>query len=620
FILIVVMLWFAGCGVSSRDSWVTTPMPTVTVALTQETTDIPTPTVAATDTPAPTQVPSATDTPAPTQVPAATDTPVPTQAPAATDTPVPTEVPTLTPIPVVKELSYVLSDDGTYYSVAGAGTFDGDELLIPSVYNGLPVLRIMPKAFEGCSFLKKVSVAEGVTEIGNGAFLNCSGLEYVSLPDSIASFGNFVFQSCKELKKAELPDGIKDIPDSTFAYCKSFLIDIPESVETIQMRAYMGCAVDGELVIPENVTVIEKHAFKDITGITGLTINSVADLLRYGSFEGIDELETLTAPCAVVGSSFFYQMNVAKKTFLTDGVDSRWDGARDDFRYNWGYVVCKKHDEQFDTGGACAGLYERLYKAIEKREKNVLCTGTKGVYGFSVYKLVRDDHPEFGAIVKEATINNGNSLLQITYIDSDESAKLLAECRASLEEIRERITEKYGSVEKASRVQRVKEIHDYIVLKKEYLKSEYDQTIVGALSNDYTPVCAAYSAAFKWCCDELGIQCEMVYGDVYGSDTPSHVWNMIRYGEPEDYLSGDYKPDPSEWYEMDVTWDDPLNGAKDYISYDYFNVITAVISKSRKRTYDVYASYPVVKCTGNEYGYLKCMESGIFERQDQDRH
>ncbi len=621
-LIIVVVFCLTGCGESSRISAISTPMATVTgtpeTVPTAVATDGAAPTVTESGRQTPTSVPTAildstptstpTDTLVPTSTPAATDTPAPTSTPVPTETP----VPTLTSVPVVKELVFVLSDDGGYYSVEGAGTFDGEELTIPAVYNGLPVLKIMSKAFEGCEFLKKVYVSEGITEIGNGAFLNCSNLEYVSFPDSITAFGNFVFQNCVELKKANLPDGIRDIPDSMFANCGKYLIDIPESVETIQMRAYMGCAVEGELVIPESVTLVEKYAFKDITGITSLTINSFADLLRSGSFEGLEELETLTAPCAVVGSSFFYQMNVAKQIFLTDGVDSRWDGTTEDFRYDWGYAQCKKHDEKYETGGTCAGLYERLYKAILNGEKNVLCTGTKGVHGDTVYRRVRDDHPEFGVMVKEVTINNGNSLLQIVYNDSEESSRLLAECRASLEEIKERIAGEYGSVENASRVQRAKEIHDYIILKKEYQHSDYDQTIAGALSEDHTPVCMAYSAAFKWCCNELGIQCEIVYGDTDGSDDAGHAWNMINYGEAEDYLSGEFAPDPSEWYEMDVTWDDPLKKSKDYIDYSYFNITTAQISKSRKRSYLWYDSYPVEECTGKEYTYKKCMNNGIF--------
>ena len=599
FLLIIITLFFAGCGVSSHIAPApeTDNIPAVTEA--QPTEAIPVPS----ETQAPTAAPTLT----------ATATPVPTatltQVPTSTSTP----TPTATPFPIINELSYVLSDDGTYYSVEGAGTFDGDELTIPAVYNGLPVLKIMPKAFESCTFLKKVYIAEGITDLGNGAFLNCSDLEYVSLPDSISSFGYFVFQSCSSLKEVKLPEGIKNIPDSTFAYCESYVIDIPESVETIQMSAYMGCKVKGELVISENVTLIEKYAFKDITGITSLTINSDADLIKYGSFDGLNALETLTAPSAVVGSTYFYQINVADKTYLTDGVDSRWDGATEDFSHCWGYALCKKHDAEYETGGACAGAYERLYKAIQKGETNVLCNDTKGVRGAIVYLWVRDDHPEIGVIVKDIYVNDVSNLLTIFYNDAAESSKLLEECNASLDEIKSNIVLKYGSIDNASLVQRAKEIHDYIINKKAYKESDYDQTIAGALSEDYTPVCMAYSSAFKWCCNNLGIQCEIVYGDINGDADNPHAWNMINYGEPEDYLAADYKPNPSEWYEMDLTWDDPLKKNVVYVDYSYFNVTTDSINKTRVRTYLEYDSYPVEKCSGTDYSYRSCINKHIFK-------
>lgn len=66
------------------------------------------------------------------------------------------------------------------------------------------------------------------------------------------------------------------------------------------------------------------------------------------------------------------------------------------------------------------------------------------------------------------------------------------------------------------------------------------------------PVCEGYSRAFKVLCDRLGIGCVLVEGDAKSSAsaTPSaHMWNYVQVG--------------SDWYAVDVTWNDPLTTGGD---------------------------------------------------------
>ena len=78
-----------------------------------------------------------------------------------------------------KGLNYKLLSNGTY-EVTGSGTSTNtNTIIIPNVYNELPVTRIGSNAFKECSSLTKIEIPNSVTSIGNSAFYGCSSLTTV---------------------------------------------------------------------------------------------------------------------------------------------------------------------------------------------------------------------------------------------------------------------------------------------------------------------------------------------------------------------------------------------------------------------------------------------------------
>lgn len=97
-------------------------------------------------------------------------------------------------------------------------------------------------------------------------------------------------------------------------------------------------------------------------------------------------------------------------------------------------------------------------------------------------------------------------------------------------------------------------IHDYLVSNIEYGgEEEGAYTAYDALINGKA-VCSGYVEAFQTLLDMLGIECRTIKGTGTEQD---HSWNMVK-------LDG-------EWYHVDVTWDDPIDGDGS-ISHKYFNV------------------------------------------------
>lgn len=97
-------------------------------------------------------------------------------------------------------------------------------------------------------------------------------------------------------------------------------------------------------------------------------------------------------------------------------------------------------------------------------------------------------------------------------------------------------------------------------------RDETPWSIVGALLDNYSPVCEGYAKAFQLICHKLGLPCLQVSGDAYQLDEDgnvdydsggAHMWNVVR-------LNG-------TWYFCDPTWDDPVyeGGSLEYSSREY---------------------------------------------------
>jgi hypothetical protein len=109
------------------------------------------------------------------------------------------------------------------YDAISTGTCTDINLIIPSEYEGLPVLS--------------VGVGEGF--VTDPLY---STLESVVIPNSVTHIGTDSFCGCKNLKSVVLGDGVESIYMNAFSYCVSLpSIEIPSSVTTIDYTAFENC-------------------------------------------------------------------------------------------------------------------------------------------------------------------------------------------------------------------------------------------------------------------------------------------------------------------------------------------------------------------------------------------
>jgi transglutaminase/protease-like cytokinesis protein 3 len=139
-------------------------------------------------------------------------------------------------------------------------------------------------------------------------------------------------------------------------------------------------------------------------------------------------------------------------------------------------------------------------------------------------------------------------------------------------------------------------LHDYIVNHTTY---DYQNLLNNSVPNvAYTAfgvlingvgVCEGYSYAMKRLLDAVGIENEVVTGEVFGESSGPHAWNLVMLNK--------------EYYQLDVTFDDPIvnNGVENVLSHEYFNLTDAEIEKNH--TWDV-TKYPKCDSTIIKYkGY-----------------
>ena len=233
-------------------------------------------------------------------------------------------------------LEYKLDYSGTGYIVAGMGTCEDTEIIIPRIYNGLIVTEIGEAAFATYDKIVSVQIPDGVTAIGYDAFYHCTNLTSVVIPDSVTEIGWDAFGMCENLTSVVIPDSVTEIGYDAFFRCENLTsVVIPNSVTKIGECAFAGCdsitsitvddnneyykSIDGnlytkdgktliqyaicktdsEFVIPDGVTKIGYAAFYKCTSLTSVVIPDSVTEIGDDAFYNCTSLISVVIPDSV---------------------------------------------------------------------------------------------------------------------------------------------------------------------------------------------------------------------------------------------------------------------------------------------------------------------------------
>ena len=161
-------------------------------------------------------------------------------------------------------LLFELNYDKKSYSIVGIGTCTDTDLIIPSIYNNLPVTTIGSYAFEDCDSLTSITIPSSVTIIDTWAFEDCDSLTSVIFEENskLTTIGSYAFCYCYSLTDITIPSSVTSIGYAAFVDCESLTsITIPSSVACILSSTFDGCYRLTNITIPRSVTSIGESAF-----------------------------------------------------------------------------------------------------------------------------------------------------------------------------------------------------------------------------------------------------------------------------------------------------------------------------------------------------------------------
>ena len=172
---------------------------------------------------------------------------------------------------------------------------DDENVIIPDTINGLPVISVGKYAFNVnidedprfdrmCNILH-ITLPDTVIYLEEGAFCQCPRVESVDMPKELQTIGDRCFESAGYLKKLDIPKGVTTIGERAFDNCRSLKsisfsagikylpyrvlsqltldeLILPETLEEIDVDAFLGTKISSPIYISENVKYIAENAFR----------------------------------------------------------------------------------------------------------------------------------------------------------------------------------------------------------------------------------------------------------------------------------------------------------------------------------------------------------------------
>ncbi|MBQ8697009.1 MAG: S-layer homology domain-containing protein [Clostridia bacterium] len=229
-----------------------------------------------------------------------------------------------------------------------------------------------------------------------------------------------------------------------------------------------------------------------------------------------------------------------------------------------------------EPAGFPDGLYDYLVQKFRDCEKQIDITGYRLTMAdhYAIMEVITNSEPELFHL-----LNSWDYYLDYTgkYVtvfvphysrEKAEYDEALKYVRSEADSVVAMVDESWSDLEKALF------FHDYLIAWYEYDTSLVVQDIYHFMKSGYG-VCEGYQLYYMYLLDKVGIE-----NDYIASRTMAHVWNRVR-------IDG-------QWYNVDVTWDEPDNNHVAEIKHRYFMVSDAAIP-------DHFGSDSDITCTDTKY-------------------
>lgn len=267
---------------------------------------------------------------------------------------------------------------------------------------------------------------------------------------------------------------------------------------------------------------------------------------------------------AIVGVSGSTEITVDRTLYAAD-TTVVLDYADVDADTPMGYVLLSNMDNAENLLKA----YRALDDGLTAREESISLStlGLTEAELFNVFDACLSDNPELFWINSSSYVYNtiaGTSVVYSVFPEYIMTAEEIASAKHLVEEETQEILD--GITTEMSDYEIEKHIHDELAKTIEYVESEDDGTIYGALVLDEC-VCEGYARTFQYLLNLAGVEAYYVTGasaDPSSDQVVGHAWNLVKID--------------NEYYFVDLTWADQGDSPAD-IFYPYFNVTERQMSE-----------------------------------------
>ncbi|MBO5716197.1 MAG: leucine-rich repeat protein [Clostridia bacterium] len=188
---------------------------------------------------------------------------------------------------------------GNGYSVWGIGTATDTDIIIPSTYNGKPVIEIYENAFKDCTNIISVSIPSSVLTIGTEAFSGCISLETVSITEGLTGIQSKAFYNCDSLKQINVPNSIENISKDSFEDCDNLKYNEfndglylgNQSNPYVVLMTAKSCE---DLFINNETAIIAHNALSDNLEIKQVVVSDSVRFIGRNAFLGCKNLTNIT--------------------------------------------------------------------------------------------------------------------------------------------------------------------------------------------------------------------------------------------------------------------------------------------------------------------------------------
>jgi len=180
---------------------------------------------------------------------------------------------------------------------------EGTNYLVDAPYlaNEVPAYAFWNNVtYEGKPSLKSIILPASDTSIQSNAFVKCGALTSISIPNSVTSISIMCFNGCAMLNNVSLPASLTYLGDNAFMDCISLdSIAIPAGVISVNYSCFSGCTALKTVVFLGSTLSLVDQCFTNCSSLQNITLPASLTSIGAFTFDGCTSLATIDIPAYV---------------------------------------------------------------------------------------------------------------------------------------------------------------------------------------------------------------------------------------------------------------------------------------------------------------------------------